>query len=261
MLREDARVTYTDTEASLRVESGRVAKILHVYLRVARCHLAGCHSFTDSQKVTQVELLLWNASEIQQWELLPWFWDHYRWRDLDLSVWSRNKRHSSVRGFPNVDRPVKVKRAKSVGKKTVLTFFAAGAHGQQYHLSFKGQWLQSGTPQLPSHRFSKNCEKSAQELDWAASYCTVTMPLPMPPIWQWILWGASCAAVVPSSLQSRPGIRVTSFCSLRWRPDCVGSGFQHLKTWLQHTKGSPVHWMTVTGASAANRGSGGCDVA
>ena len=38
------------------------------------------------------------------------------------------KRHSSVWGFPNDDRPVKVKRAKSVGKKMVLTFFAAGGH-------------------------------------------------------------------------------------------------------------------------------------
>ena len=37
---------------------------------------------------------------------------------------------------------------------------------QQYRLSIKGQWLHSGTPQLPSHRFSRNCEKSAQELDW-----------------------------------------------------------------------------------------------
>ena len=41
----------------------------------------------------------------------------------------------------------------------------------------------------------------------------------------------------------------------------MGSGFQHLKTRLQHTKGSYVHRMTVTGASASNRGSEGCDVA
>ena len=38
------------------------------------------------------------------------------------------KRHSSVWVFPNDDRPVKVKRTKSVGKKMVLTFFAAGSH-------------------------------------------------------------------------------------------------------------------------------------
>ena len=38
------------------------------------------------------------------------------------------KCHSSVWVFPNDDRPVKVKRAKSVGKKMVLTFFAAGGH-------------------------------------------------------------------------------------------------------------------------------------
>ena len=38
------------------------------------------------------------------------------------------KHHSSVWGFPNDDLPVKVKRAKSVGKKMVLTVFAAGGH-------------------------------------------------------------------------------------------------------------------------------------
>ena len=38
------------------------------------------------------------------------------------------KRQSSVWVFPDDDRPVKVKRAKSVGKKMVLTFFAAGGH-------------------------------------------------------------------------------------------------------------------------------------
>ena len=38
------------------------------------------------------------------------------------------KHHSSIWEFPNEDRPVKVKRAKSVGKKMVFTFFAAGGH-------------------------------------------------------------------------------------------------------------------------------------
>ena len=38
------------------------------------------------------------------------------------------KRQSSVWVFPDNDRHVKVKRAKSVGKKMVLTFFGAGGH-------------------------------------------------------------------------------------------------------------------------------------
>ena len=38
------------------------------------------------------------------------------------------KCQSSVWVFPDDDRPVKVERAKSVGKKMVLTFFAAGGH-------------------------------------------------------------------------------------------------------------------------------------
>ena len=36
MLREDARVTYTDIEASLKIGSGSVANILHIYLRVSK---------------------------------------------------------------------------------------------------------------------------------------------------------------------------------------------------------------------------------
>ena len=70
---------------------------------------------------------------------------------------------------------------------------------QQYNLRIKGQRLHSGTPQLPSDRFLKNCEKSAQELDLGASCCTMTMPLPMPPIWQWIFWGGlpcSCCPIL-----------------------------------------------------------------
>ena len=35
-MREDARVTHTDIEASLRIGSGSVAKILHIYLRVSK---------------------------------------------------------------------------------------------------------------------------------------------------------------------------------------------------------------------------------
>ena len=36
MVREDARVTYKDIEASLRIVLGSVAKILHIYLKVSK---------------------------------------------------------------------------------------------------------------------------------------------------------------------------------------------------------------------------------
>ena len=36
MVQEDARVNYKDIEASLRIGSGSVAKILHIYLRVSK---------------------------------------------------------------------------------------------------------------------------------------------------------------------------------------------------------------------------------
>ena len=128
----------------------------------------------------------WNASEMNSCHISEIITDDETWI---YQYDPETKCQSSVWVFPDVDRFVKVKRAKSVGKKVVLTFFAAGGHVQQYYLNIKGQWLHSGAPQLPSHRFFKNCEKSTQELDWGASCCTVTMPLHTQAIWQWIFWG------------------------------------------------------------------------
>ena len=59
MVREDAHVTYKDIEASLRIGSGSVAKILHIYLRVSKVTSRWVpHSLIDGHKVTQVQLLL-----------------------------------------------------------------------------------------------------------------------------------------------------------------------------------------------------------
>ena len=58
MVQEDARVTYKDIQASLRIGSGRVANILHTYLRISKVSSRWVpHSLTDGQKVTRVELL------------------------------------------------------------------------------------------------------------------------------------------------------------------------------------------------------------
>ena len=57
MVREDARVTYKDIEAFLRIGSGSVAKFCTPILGSARCHLAGCH--TISMMVRSLE---WNGA-------------------------------------------------------------------------------------------------------------------------------------------------------------------------------------------------------
>ena len=126
MLREDAQVTYTYTEASLRIGSGSVPKILHIYLRVSKM---------SSRWVPQFHWrsLEWNCCCEMLRRFTNW---NYR-RDSEIitgdKTWicqcdPETKRHSSVWGFPNDDRPVKVKRAKNFGRKMVLTFFAAGGH-------------------------------------------------------------------------------------------------------------------------------------
>ena len=120
-------MTYTDIEASLRIGSGSVTKILHIYLRISK---VSSRWATVSLTVRSLE---WNCC----CEMLRRFNNGNSRRDSEIitgdETWicqcgPETKRHSSVWGFPNDDRPVKVKRAKSVGKKMVLTFFAAGGH-------------------------------------------------------------------------------------------------------------------------------------
>ena len=113
MVREDAHVTYKDIEASLRIGSGSVAKILHIYLAVSKVSSRWVpHSLTASQKVTRVE---WCS------EMLQRFNNGNSRRDSEIIIgdetWiyqfdPETKHHSSVWVFPNDDRPVKVKRAK-----------------------------------------------------------------------------------------------------------------------------------------------------
>ena len=56
MVREDARVTYKDIEAFLRIRSGSITKILHTYLRVSKVSSRWVpHNLTYGQKVTRVE--------------------------------------------------------------------------------------------------------------------------------------------------------------------------------------------------------------
>ena len=129
MVREDLRVTYKDIEATLKVGSGSVAKILHTYLRVSKMSSRWVpHSLTDGQKGTRVE---WCREMLQRFgtgnsrpvsEIITsdetWIYQYD----------PETKRQSSVWVFPEDDPPVKVKRAKSVGKKMVLTFFGTGGH-------------------------------------------------------------------------------------------------------------------------------------
>ena len=160
-------------------------------------------------------MVSWNALEIQQWELSPHFWDHYRWRGLDLPVWSRKKSIVISLGVP---------------------------------------WWRLTCQSEKSTRFPKiarKVTKSWTEGHENASAHTAHLTMDF-------LRGLLCSCW-PILLTVQTWQPVTSFCSLRWRPNCMGSGFQHLKT-LQHTKGSSLCWMTVTGTSTSSR-SGGCDVA
>ena len=196
-------MTYKDIEASLRIGSGSVAKILHIYLRVSKVSSRWVpHSLTDGQKVTRVE---WCCEMILRFtngnsEIITgdetWIYQYD----------PETKHQSSVWVFPNDDRPVKVKRANSVGKKLVLTFFAAGDHvatiSLEHQRTVTAQWYTTvALPQV----FQKLREKRPRaglrgillHHDSASAHTThLTMDFSK---------GDSCAAVDPSSIQSRPG--------------------------------------------------------
>ena len=209
MLWEDARVTYTDIEASLRIGSGSVAKILHIYLRVRKVsspwvpqshwqsegHLSGIVAvkcFGDTTMGTLIAIL--RSLQVTR----PGF---------ASVIQKQSVTHRSGGSLMMIDLS-KWKEQKMLGRKWCSLSLLQVVMWQQYHLSIKGQWLHNGTPQLPSHRFSKNCEDSSQELDWVAYCCTMIMPLPMPSIWQWIFWGGllcSCCPILLTVHTWHPG--------------------------------------------------------
>ena len=141
MVREDARVTYKNIEASLRIGSGSVVKFLYIYLRVSKVSSRWVpHSLSDGQKITWVE---WCC------EMLRRYNNGNSCRDSEIITGDETcicqydpetKCHSSAWGFPNDDRPVKVKRAKSVGKKMELIFFAVATVPLEHQRTVTAQW-------------------------------------------------------------------------------------------------------------------------
>ena len=149
MVREDAHVTYMNTEASLRIGSGSVAKILHIYLRVSKVSSCGCHTVS----LTVRRSLKWNNC----CEMLRWFNNgnsrHNSENITGDETWiyqydTETKHYSSVWVFPNNDWTIKVKMAKVLGRKWCSLSLLQVVMWQQYHLSVKGQRLHSGTPQF-----------------------------------------------------------------------------------------------------------------
>ena len=129
MVRDDPRVTYHDIERTLGIASPQVSEILHQQLRLRRlCSRWVPHSLSDAQKATRVE---WCH------EMIARFDNGTSNSALDIMTGDESwiyqydpetKRQSTVWVFPGDDPPVKVKRARSVGRKMVATFFSGRGH-------------------------------------------------------------------------------------------------------------------------------------
>ena len=210
MVREAPGVTYKDIEATLTVGSESVAKILHTDLRVSKVSSRWVpHSLTDGQKGTCVE---WCCEMLQRFGT----GNSRRVSEIITSdkTWiyqydPETKRQSSVWVFPDDDRPVKVKRAKSVGKKMVLTFFGTGGHVATIPLEHQRtvtvQWYTTVTLPKIKRKATKN---GTEGHPVAPRQCLC----PHGPFDNGFSEGDSRAAVI---LTDRTWHPVTSFCSLR----------------------------------------------
>ena len=222
MLQEDAHVTYTDIEASLGIGSGSVAKILHFYLRVSKL---------SSRWVPQSQ---WRSEGHSSGIVAV-----KCFRDSTMGTLTMILRSLQVTrpGFTSVIQKESVSRQsgcslmmidlskwreqKVLGRKWCSLSLLQVVMWQQYHLSIKGQWLHS-CPPTGYPKIARKAPKSWTEGHPVAPWqCLCSCH----PFGNGFSEGDSCAAVVPTSLQSRPGTRVTSFCYLWWRSNCLGSGF------------------------------------
>ena len=246
MLREDAHVTYTDIEASLRIGSGSVAKIQHIYLRVSKVSsrwMPQSHWRSEGHSSGIVAVKCFGDSTMGTLAAIL--------RSLQVTrpgftsvIQKQSVTRRSGCSLMMIDLS-KWKEQKVLGRKWCSLSLLQVVMGNKTTRASKDSdctVVHHSCPPTGSPKISRKAPKSCTEGHPVAP-CQCLCPCY--PFDNGFSEGDSCAAVVPSSLRSRPGTWVTSFCSLRGRPDCVGSSFQNLKTQLQHTKGSSMDWMTV----------------
>lgn len=129
MIEDDRSVTYAEIGSSLGIGVSQVQKILHEHLGVRKlCSRWIPHNLTNIQKEERVR---WCREMLQKY-------DNGR-SNLIYSIvtgdesWiycyePEKKQQSQVWVFEDEEKPTKVRRGRSVGKKMVATFFARKGH-------------------------------------------------------------------------------------------------------------------------------------
>lgn len=129
MVREDARVTYTQIEQTLGITSASVYTILHDKLSLRKVSARWIpHLLTEDQKEARINFCKF---------MLEKFDGGKSKRVYDIvtgdETWiyrfdPESKRQSSVWVFPEESAPQKCRRSRSVGKKMVASFFSLTGH-------------------------------------------------------------------------------------------------------------------------------------
>ena len=129
MIKEDARITCREIQATLGIGSSTVNKILHEHLDVRkRCSRWVPHALNEDQKRGRVE---WCLSMMERFDGGR---SKSTWRIVSGDeTWvyqfdPETKQQSSVWVFPGDPIPVKYKRTRSTGKQMVASFIAKSGH-------------------------------------------------------------------------------------------------------------------------------------
>ncbi len=129
MVRENRLVTYVDIEAALQIGSAAAVDILKNHLRLRKvCCRWVPHSLTEDQKVGRVE---WCHHVLERFDggASKRVWGIITGDETWLYQYDpETKQQPAVWVFDSEARPTKVKRARSVGRKMVASFFGYSGH-------------------------------------------------------------------------------------------------------------------------------------
>lgn len=129
MLDCDRRVTYRQIRASLGIGVKTIHKILHDHLAARKlCSRWIPHNLTEAQKEARVKWCKENPKKFRRGKS-NMVYNIVTGDESWIYCYEPETKRQSAQGiFQNEERPTKVKRARSVGKKMVASFFSCTGH-------------------------------------------------------------------------------------------------------------------------------------
>ena len=169
LIKEDSRITYEQCAETLDIGKAVINTILHYYLGVSKLAARWIpHNFIELQMEARVEwckfmLKKFNGGGSKRvYDILTcdetWIYQYD----------PETKRQSSIWVFPGEDPPVKVRRARSVGKKMVAAFFCKMGPVAIVPRSLDSRRPKAGIRGLLLHHDKASAHTAAKTLDFLA---------------------------------------------------------------------------------------------